>query len=80
MEHYTFHRASELRSCVHQLHAILLAVSNSNTRMTAVRSKYCSPRRMSVADMYFEPTVPGDIFEPYHSLPVPASMLEHVPR
>jgi cyclin-A len=80
MEHYTFHRPGELRSCVQQLHAILLAVSNNNTRMTAVRSKYCNPRRMSVADMYFVPTLSADIFEPYQSLPVPAEMLDHVPR
>lgn len=80
MEHYTFHQAGELRACVRQLHAVLLTVSSAATRTTAVRTKYRSPRRMSVADMYFVPAFPDDVFERYHSLPVPAEMLQHVPR
>lgn len=79
MEHYTFHSACELRSCVRHLHRLLLAASDQSSRMTAMRTKYRSARRMYVASMYFVPSFSDEVFEQYHGIPVPAEMLEHEP-
>lgn len=79
MEHYTFHTAEELRPCVRQLHHNLLQTSAAHSRMTAIRTKYRSQRRMAVASMYFVPFFSDDVFEKYHGIPVPAEMLDHEP-
>lgn len=80
MEHYTFHAAADLRPCVRQLHRLLMDASNARSRMTAVRTKYRSQRRMAVASMYFVPTFSDDVFEQYYGIPVPAEMLDHEPQ
>jgi Cyclin, C-terminal domain len=78
MEHYAFHTAAELRLCVRHLHGMLLAAGCKASRTVAIRNKYRSPRRMAVANMYFVPTFPDDVFEQYHGIPVPAELLSHV--